>query len=751
MKFSYPSGTQPLEGFTIKRGIGIGGFGEVYFAISDAGKEVALKKIQRNMDIELRGVRHCLNLKHINLISLWDIRTNGAGENWVVMEYVPGKSLRDVVEDHPHGMPELEIKKWLGATAAGVAHLHKHGIVHRDLKPANIFRDDDEHVIKIGDYGLSKFISCNRRSGHTESVGTFHYMAPEIGNGAYGKEIDIYALGIIFYEMLTGDVPFDGESSQEIIMKHLTANVRLEKVPPAFHRVIGRALEKDPHARFRSVGEMLQELPWNDLTASGHFIAHPITANTDQQRSGAFIEPLFVSGDSMKIVRPDIVFGPLNDSNATPDPAHRHTINRATAPHPGSNSRSPEAFPERSALANDPIQIVRTSDACAPSSAQSPERQTPGRQTSELRPPIPPVTKTESLTATPATSAVSNANATNANANASRLNQFRWWWTDSPGATSAKLLVLGLGSAIALSNATALVGIGGLIGLCFLVWFMIRHKIVPLQLPLEHSVDLKATHPGAHQTNAARPSLDKRNRYLVTVFGVNAQQLSLTRRWLMQRSWRERLTEFLGSLLIASLSCIALNLLAMAVCPRIDSLSGSDWVWAWFAWLTSVSIFSCAVLLTLGKLWEYRPDAGPVRRAILVVAGLLIGIAGWSLADFFRAGLDADLFASAVPAWTSWIAFVQIKNIPTVPAWLFCATGLFGVLRWWHQVDPARKTRLSLKVVCLCFVWALIFSYILGQAVTRYCVLAIVVSISLQLAAPRISFQDRRNIYSSGN
>ena len=143
MKFSYPSGSKPLEGYTIKRGIGIGGFGEVYFALSDAGKEVALKKIQRNLDVELRGVRQCLNLKHVNLISLWDIRINEYGESWVVMEYVPGPSLRDTVEAYPKGMPEDQVKTWFSSTASGVAYLHEHGIVHRDLKPGNIFCDQD--------------------------------------------------------------------------------------------------------------------------------------------------------------------------------------------------------------------------------------------------------------------------------------------------------------------------------------------------------------------------------------------------------------------------------------------------------------------------------------------------------------------------------------------------------------------------------------------------------------------------------
>ena len=258
MKFIYASGARPLEGYTIKRGVGIGGFGEVYFATSDAGKEVALKRIQRNLDVEIRGVTHCLNLKHPNLIAIYDIRYDELGEGWIVMEYVAGESLKDVIDRNPNGVPLEEVKFWFGGIAAGVAYLHDHGIVHRDLKPGNIFRD--EGVVKIGDYGLSKFISCSRRSGQTESVGTFHYMAPEIGKGVYGKEIDIYALGIILCEMLTGHVPFEGESSQEIIMKHLTADPDLRQVPGRFRRVIERALFKDPAKRYKSVAEMLRAM-----------------------------------------------------------------------------------------------------------------------------------------------------------------------------------------------------------------------------------------------------------------------------------------------------------------------------------------------------------------------------------------------------------------------------------------------------------------------------------------------------------
>ncbi len=259
IKFAYASGARPLDGYTIKRGVGRGGFGEVYFATSDAGKEVALKLIRRNLDVELRGVTQCLNLKHPNLIALYDIRTDSTDDQWVVMEYVSGESLEDVIERNPNGVPIEEALWWMRGICAGVAYLHDHGIVHRDLKPGNIF--SDEGTVKIGDYGLAKFISCSRRSGQTESVGTVHYMAPEIANGRYGREIDTYALGIILFEMLTGHVPFEGESVGEVLMKHLTAEPDLSALAEPYRDIVARALAKDPALRLKDVGELVSLLP----------------------------------------------------------------------------------------------------------------------------------------------------------------------------------------------------------------------------------------------------------------------------------------------------------------------------------------------------------------------------------------------------------------------------------------------------------------------------------------------------------
>src|SRR5262245_47409571 len=254
MKFTYSSGQRPLDGFTIKRGIGRGGFGEVYYGLSDGGKEVALKLVRSNLDVELRGMSQCLNLKHPNLANLYDLRADDQGDHWVVMEYIAGEPLGTVLTRHPDGLPPELARQWFLGMAAAVGYLHEHGIVHRDLKPGNIFLENG--AVKIGDYGLCKFIGGSQRTAQTQSVGTVHYMAPEISTGNYNKQIDVYAAGVILYEMLTGHVPFEGESAGEILMKHLTSPPDLSRLPAVFVPIVGKALAKNPAHRYASMGEM---------------------------------------------------------------------------------------------------------------------------------------------------------------------------------------------------------------------------------------------------------------------------------------------------------------------------------------------------------------------------------------------------------------------------------------------------------------------------------------------------------------
>jgi DNA-binding FrmR family transcriptional regulator len=259
MKFTYASGAQPLQGYTIRRGLGRGGFGEVYLAVSDGGKEVALKLVQQHLDVELRGVGQCLNLKHAHLVGVYDILKAEDDDTWIVMEFMAGESLDQVLARHPHGIPEPQALGWLHGICSGVRYLHEHGIVHRDLKPGNLFVENG--VVKIGDYGLSKFISASRRSGQTVSIGSVHYMAPEMSHGRYGKEVDQYALGVILSEMLTGRVPFDGDSQGEILMKHLTTDPDLGGLTEPYRSVVARLLDKDPLNRYPAVQDLLAELP----------------------------------------------------------------------------------------------------------------------------------------------------------------------------------------------------------------------------------------------------------------------------------------------------------------------------------------------------------------------------------------------------------------------------------------------------------------------------------------------------------
>ena len=307
MKFTFEPESKPLPGYTIKRAIQKGGFGEVYYALSDAGKEVALKLLIQNPDREVRGTQQCLNLKHPNLVTIFDIRHDDDEDIWIVMEYVTGQTLDQILTDEfPDGMAPEEAHWWLSGLAAGVDFLHDRGIVHRDLKPANVYREGDQ--VKIGDVGLSKIITTSQRGAQTESIGTVSYMAPEVSRGEYGREVDVYSSGIMLFELLTGRVPFEGETTAEILMKHLSEEPDLSPLPAELRPVLARALAKDPATRTATLKELEAEFQAALLG-----------------KSSAKLPILEIPQDSFTTPDPQVIVPPRKPA-ITPGPAQRRPV-----------------------------------------------------------------------------------------------------------------------------------------------------------------------------------------------------------------------------------------------------------------------------------------------------------------------------------------------------------------------------------------------------------------------------------------
>ena len=133
--YRYKHGDRPLEGYTIQRAAGRGAFGEVYYAVSDSGREVALKIVLTYEQVELRGIGQCMNLKSPHLVSVFDVRDGEHGQPVVIMEYVAGPSLRELLDESPSGFGTQKAAFFLREIGKGLTYLHDCGIVHRDLKP----------------------------------------------------------------------------------------------------------------------------------------------------------------------------------------------------------------------------------------------------------------------------------------------------------------------------------------------------------------------------------------------------------------------------------------------------------------------------------------------------------------------------------------------------------------------------------------------------------------------------------------
>jgi eukaryotic-like serine/threonine-protein kinase len=239
--------------------LGSGGMADVYCAEDQQlGRKVALKLLHRRFaeDAEFverfrREASSAAGLQHPNVVSVYD-RGEWDGTYYIAMEYLPGRSLKDVIRQEAPLDPIRAIDITVQILKAA-RFAHRKGIVHRDLKPHNVMMDDEDRV-KVTDFGIAR-AGASDMTETGSIMGTAQYLSPEQAQGhAVSQSSDLYAIGVILFELLTGHVPFDAESAVTIALKHVSEpppapSMFDPSVPPALEAVVLWALEKDPAAR----------------------------------------------------------------------------------------------------------------------------------------------------------------------------------------------------------------------------------------------------------------------------------------------------------------------------------------------------------------------------------------------------------------------------------------------------------------------------------------------------------------------
>ncbi|MGE7922195.1 Stk1 family PASTA domain-containing Ser/Thr kinase [Viridibacillus arvi] len=251
--------------------IGGGGMSNVYLAhdmILD--RDVAIKVLRYSFsdeeELHRRFQREALSatsLTHPNIVSIYDVGED-ADMHYLVMEYVEGKTLKQYIQEFAPLSP-MKCVMIMEQLTSAIAHAHQNQIVHRDIKPQNILMDQEGNV-KITDFGIAIALSATSFTQTNSVLGTVHYLSPEQARGGTAtKKSDIYALGIVLYELLTGKLPFMGESAVAIALKHLqseTPSVRaiVPSIPQSLENVVFKATAKDPAHRYSTVEELQEDL-----------------------------------------------------------------------------------------------------------------------------------------------------------------------------------------------------------------------------------------------------------------------------------------------------------------------------------------------------------------------------------------------------------------------------------------------------------------------------------------------------------
>ena len=257
--------------YKIKSLIGTGGMAAVYLAkdlILD--RLVAIKVLRldfrQNDDAMRRFRREALSatqLTHPNIVGVYDVGQSQE-MNYIVMEYVEGTDLKDYIRQKGALHP-IEAVRIMMQIVSAIAAAHQNRIIHRDIKPQNILIDKEGNV-KITDFGIAVALSDTSLTQTNTLLGSVHYLSPEQARGGMATiQTDIYALGIVLYELLTGKVPFDGESAVSIALKHFqeplpTIVNPTAMVPQSLENIVLKATAKDPMHRYKSCYEMFQDL-----------------------------------------------------------------------------------------------------------------------------------------------------------------------------------------------------------------------------------------------------------------------------------------------------------------------------------------------------------------------------------------------------------------------------------------------------------------------------------------------------------
>ncbi len=298
--------TDPLVGHTvdgryhIQSRIARGGMATVYLATdSRLDRPVALKIMHQHLAEDptfrskfVQEARSAARLTHPNVVNVFDQGINSQ-ITYLVMEYLPGITLRELLGSHGK-LTQEQTLDILQAIVAGVSAAHEAGILHRDLKPENVLLADDGRI-KIGDFGLARATSSATATGQA-LLGTIAYLAPELlTRGTADQKSDIYSLGIMAYEMLTGSQPYTGERPMQIAMQHTNSRVpspssKTENVLPEFDDIVAWATDPDPEERPTTARELLNALTalrplvsitgdTNSTAVLSNTIALPLTQN----------------------------------------------------------------------------------------------------------------------------------------------------------------------------------------------------------------------------------------------------------------------------------------------------------------------------------------------------------------------------------------------------------------------------------------------------------------------------------------